>query len=175
MTPKEPGSMPDTLMPDWCRIDADLAVAKIQITGADDAPQRLAAALGLAAPAPNHFTGNGDIALSAVAPGEWLLTGTSDGVAAALNSAEVAFPNEPILALDLTHGRIALQLEGQAGQDWLAAFTPLDLRYPVGTAVRTRFGDIGVFIARTSDTPAFLLIADQSYAGYLLHLLGSPS
>ncbi|MBL8647866.1 MAG: hypothetical protein JNL46_11470 [Sphingosinicella sp.] len=167
--------MPDPLMPDWCRIDADLAVAKIQITGADDAPQRLVAALGVGAPDPNRFTGNGDIALSAVAPGEWLLTGTADGVATALNRAETAFPNEPILALDLTHGRIALRLEGPPGQDWLAAFTPLDLRFPVGAAVRTRFGDIGVFIARTSDTPAFLLIADQSYAGYLLHLLGTPS
>ena len=167
--------MPDPLMPDWCRIDAGLAVAKIQITGADDAPQRLAAAVGVVAPAPNRFTGNGDIALSAVAPGEWLLTGTSDGVAAALNSAEAAFPNETVLALDLTHGRIAFRLEGPEGQDWLAAFTPLDLRFPVGTAVRTRFGDIGVFIARTSDTPAFLLIADQSYTGYLLHLLGTPS
>jgi heterotetrameric sarcosine oxidase gamma subunit len=167
--------MPDTLIPDWCRIDADLAVAKIQITGADDAPQRLAAALGLSVPATNRFTGNGDVALSAVAPGEWLVTGTSDGVAVALDRAEAAFPNETILALDLTHGRIALRLEGSAGRDWLAAFTPLDLRLPAGAAVRTRFGDIGIFIACTSDTPAFLLIADQSYAGYILHLLGNPS
>lgn len=167
--------MSEPLLPDWCRIDAALAIAKIQITGADDTPQRLATALVLAAPGPNRFTGNGDIALSAVAPGEWLLTGTSDGVATALSRAEAAFPNETILALDLTHGRIGLRLQGPEGQNWLAALTPLDLRFPFGAAVRTRLGDIGVFLARTGDAPAYLLIADQSYAGYLLHLLGTPS
>lgn len=170
--------MPEPLMPDWCRIDTDLAVAKIQITGAEDAPLRLGVALGLGVPAPNRFTSNGDIALSAVAPGEWLLTGTSDGAAAALTHAEAAFPNETILALDLTHGRVVLRLEGPEGQDWLAALTPLDLRaerLPTGAAVCTRFGDIGMFVARTSDIPAFLLIADQSYAGYILHILGNPS
>jgi sarcosine oxidase, subunit gamma len=178
MTPKEPGSMPEPLMPDWCRIDADLAVAKIQITGVEGVPEQLASALGLGAPAPNRFTSNGDIALAAVAPGEWLLTGTSDGVAAALTRAEAAFPNETVLAIDLTHGRLSLRLEGPAGRDWLAAFTPLDLRpehLPTGATVRTRFGDIGMFIARTGDAPAFLLIADQSYAGYILHLIGNPS
>jgi len=167
--------MCDPLLPDWCRVDADLAVARIQIAGAADAPRRLASALGLGVPDPNRFTDNGDIALSAVAPGEWLLTGTSDGVSTALCRAGTAFANDAILALDLTHGRIVLRLEGPKGQDRLAALTPLDLRLPVGAAVRTRLGDIGVFIARTSDTPAYLLIADQSYAGYLLHLLGTPS
>lgn len=170
--------MPEPLLPDWCRNDADLAVAKIQITGAEGVPQQLAAALGLAAPAPNRFTGNGDIALSAVAPGEWLLTGSVYGVAEALSRAEAAFAGETILAVDLTHGRVVLRLEGPSGRDRLAAFTPLDLRperFPAGAAVRTRFGDIGVFIACTSDTPAFLLIADQSYAGYILHLLGNPT
>ena len=170
--------MSDPLLPDWCRIDTALAVAKIQITGAADVPQRLASALGLSAPAPNRFTSAGDLALAAIAPGEWLLTGGGESVANALMHIRECLGDATVLALDLTHGRIVLRLEGPAGRDWLAAFTPLDLRpehFPTGVAVRTRFADIGVFAARTGDTPAFLLIADQSYAGYLQHLLGSSS
>jgi sarcosine oxidase gamma subunit len=52
---------------------------------------------------------------------------------------------------------------------------PLDLRpasTPVGAALRTRFGDIGVLVACTDDAPTYLLLADQSYTPYLLHLIG---
>lgn len=168
--------MPDILdMPAGCRIDADLGVAKVQIGGGADTPQRLAATLGLGAPAPNRYSENGSIALSAIAPGEWLLTGPADAVATALGYVDETFREDVVLALDLTHGRTALRFEGPAGQACLAALTPLDLRpdrFPVGAAVRTRLGDIGAFVARTGDAPAFLLIVDQSYTAYVLHLIG---
>ncbi|MBB4632854.1 sarcosine oxidase subunit gamma [Sphingosinicella soli] len=166
--------MPDAPdMPGWCRFDTGLAVAKIHITGGADVPGRLAAALGIDTPAPNRFTGNDDIALAAIAPGEWLLTGSGESVTEAMRRAE-GIEDATVLAIDLTHGRTALRLEGPEGRDWLAAFTPLDLRperLPTGAAVRTRLADIGVFIARTGEAPAFLLIVDQSYASHLRHLL----
>ena len=164
--------------PGWCRIDPDLAVAKVQVCGAADAPARLSAALGIPPPAANRYSANSDIALAAIAPGEWLLTGGADGVAWALERAEAVLGEDTLLALDVTDGVVALRLEGAAGTACLAAFTPLDLRpqaLPVGAAVRTRFGDVGLFVARTGDAPAYLLLAEQSYAPYILHLIGQAA
>lgn len=161
-------------MPAWCRIDANLAVAKIQIRDVPDACDQLASTIGVQPPRPNRWVARHGLALTAVAPGEWLLTGNADDVAAALERAEAAFRAQAILALDLTHGCVVLRLDGAAGRSCLAALCPLDLRpehFTVGAAARTRFGDIGVFVAHLGDAPAFLLIADQSNAPYVLHLI----
>ena len=165
-------------LPGWCRIDPDLAVAKVQVCGAADAPERLAAALNVPPPAANRYSANSDIALAAIAPGEWLVTGPANGVARALERAEAALDGDTLLALDVTDGVVALRLEGAAGTACLAAFTPLDLRpqgLPSGAAVRTRFGDVGLFVARTGDAPTYLLLAEQSYAPYILRLIGQAA
>lgn len=164
-----------SLMPEWCRHDPDLAVAKVQVYDAPDAADRLAAALGVRMPTANRYAEAGGIMLAAIAPDEWLLIGTADGLAAALERTDAALRGETILTLDVTHGLVALRLEGAAGAACLAAFTALDLRpasTPVGAALRTRFGDIGVLVACTDDAPTYLLLADQSYTPYLLHLIG---
>lgn len=161
-------------MPDWCRVDCDLAVAMVQLCAAPDAAGRLARALGVQAPAPNRYTSGNAIALAAIGPDEWLLTGEATAVSIALGRAEAAFNTDACLALDLTSGTLALRLTGASGEAIVAALSPLDLRparFPVGAAVRTRFGDIGVCIARVSDAPGFLLLADASYADYLAHLI----
>lgn len=161
-------------MPDWCRVDCNLAVAKVQVCAAPDAAKRLAVAVGVPAPAPNRYTTGKAIALAAIGPDEWLLTGDATAVSIALGRAQAAFHTGACLALDLTSGMLALRLNGASGEALLAALTPLDLRpsrFPVGAAVRTRFGDIGLFIARVSDAPGFLLLADASYADYLAHLI----
>lgn len=171
--------MPDTsLMPAWCRHDLDLAVAKVQVYDAPDAANRLAAALGVRIPAANRYAEAGGVMLAAIAPDEWLLIGVADGVAAALERTDAALRGETVLALDVSHGLVAFRLEGAAGTACLAAFTALDLRpasAPVGAALRTRFGDIGVLVACTSDAPTYLLLADQSYTPYLLHLIGQSA
>lgn len=165
--------MPDApTLPAWCRIDPDLAVTKVQVRGAPDAGERLAAALDLAPPAPNRISATGHHMLAAIAPGEWLLTeskcdGVTDRIAAALRA-------DTALVVDISHGVVALRLEGSSATACLAAYTALDLRaaaMPTGSAARTRFGEIGVFIARTGDVPQYLLIADQSYAPYLVDLI----
>lgn len=159
-------------LPAWCRIDPDLTVTKVQVRDAPGAAERLAALLDLVPPAPNRISSAGHRMLAAIAPGEWLLTepkgdGVTDRIAAALHA-------DTALVVDLSHGVVALRLEGSSATACLAAYTALDLRtaaMPTGSAARTRFGDIGVFIARTGDAPHYLLIADQSYAPYLVDLI----
>ncbi|MBW8295150.1 sarcosine oxidase subunit gamma [Sphingopyxis sp.] len=167
-----------SLMPAWCRHDAGLAVAKVQVYGLPGAAARLAEAIGVITPKPNRYTEGIGIALAAIAPDEWLLIGLTDQVAAALERTDAALRGETILTLDITHGLVALQLEGAAGTACLAAFTALDLRpasTPVGAALRTRFGDIGVLVACTDHAPTYLLLADQSYTPYLLHLISQSA
>lgn len=164
--------------PKWCRSAPELTVAKVQVCGAPDAGNRLAQALGIRPPAANRYTESGGIMLAAVAPDEWLMIGAADGIATALERADTALRGETLLALDVTHGLVALRLEGAAGAACVAAFTALDLRpasTPVGAALRTRFGDIGALVACTDDAPTYLLLADQSYTPYLLHLIGQSA
>lgn len=165
--------MPETpTLPAWCRIDPDLAVTKVQVRDAPDAAERLAALLDLAPPAPNRISSAGHRMLAAIAPGEWLLTQSGgDGVT---DRSAATFRADTALVVDISHGVVALRLEGPSATACLAAYTTLDLReaaMPTGSAARTRFGDIGVFIARTGDASEYLLIADQSYAPCLLDLL----
>ena len=167
--------MPDpSSMPAWCTVDAELAIAKVQAQPGAEIAGRLAAAIGTAVPAPNRQAVGSGLSLAALAPGEWLLTGAADAVAMALERADGALPAEPLLALDVTDGCVTFVLEGPDALTCLAAYTPLDLRphrFPVGSVLRTRFGDIQVCVMRLSETPTVRLIADQSYAAYLTHLM----
>lgn len=167
--------LPD--MPGWCRTAGDLCVAKVHIRASADGGNmgaRLSAALGCAAPAPNRFIRTGELLVAAIGPGEWLLAGDSTAVSVALHRAGVAFQNDAILALDITDGTLALRLSGAAGLAAISALSPIDLRpahFPAGAALRTRLGDIGVFLAHSSDPPEILLFADVSYADYIAHLI----
>ena len=161
-------------MPAWCRIDRELAVVKVQVRDAPDAGARLAESLGLTTPAPNRFATMGTAMLAAIAPGEWLLANDSTSVGSHVSDMQTATCDDTSLILDVTHGVVALRMEGAPAAACLAAYTALDLRnaaMPTGSAVRTRIGDIGAFVARTGDAPDYLLIADQSHAPYLLDLI----
>ncbi len=161
--------------PDWCRVDDDLAIAKVRLWQVPDAADRLSRAIGVPVPEPNRFTGSDDIALAAIGPDEWLLTGSGERVAAVLAMVERATRDDTVQLLDLTDGLIAMRMEGAAAAACLAAYTPLDLRpgsFPVGAAVRTRFADLAVFVAHVDEAPRLLLICDQSYARYAAYLIG---
>ena len=162
------------LLPSWCRIDHALTVVKIQIRDAPDAAALLAELFGMVAPARNRFTAKDSLVLAATAPGEWLLTDICADAGSHISRIQAAMRDQTVLSLDMSHGVIALRLEGPAATACLAAYTALDLRdaaMPTGSALRTRFGEIGIFVARTNDAPVYLLIADQSHAPYLLELI----
>ena len=137
-----------------------------------DAQTLLTAALDLPAPAGNRFSGAADRSLRCVAPGVWLIVGPSHGLptAASLRAQLGAFAT----VVDLSHARCALQLRGAAASRTLAKFCGLDLdlsAFPTGSATNTRFGHIGMHLARTDDLPTFELLVFRGYAEFVFEAL----
>lgn len=164
--------------PDWCRIEDDLHVAKVRAHGAADASADLFAATGLSVPASiNRFSGDASLMLAAIGPGEWLLAGDRERLSPISDRIAATLRADASIVLDITSGRRSFMLTGVAGLACLAAMTPLDLgeaAFPPGFAGRTRFGDIGIFVARFDDTPSLRIIIDQSQEDYFRHLLNHP-
>lgn len=157
-------------------IERNFGVGKVQIAGAANLVTRLTDALGFTPPTTaNRISQTAQMGCASVAPHEWLLVGDADAVGTATDRIETAFRDEEMaLVLNVSHGSTALRLSGAQAIDRLAAYCPIDLHpdaFPTGSATRTRFGDIGVFLARIHDRPSFWLVADQSYAAYVTHLL----
>ncbi len=139
---------------------------------AAQAQTALTAALGLPAPANNRSSGDAGKSLRAVGPGVWLLVGT----AAMLPDA--ATLRQPLAGtatvVDLSHARCALQLRGAAAARTLAKHCGLDLdasAFPTGSATNTRFGHIGMHLARTDDLPTFELLVFRGYAEFVFEVL----
>ena len=156
-------------------VDTTLKVGKVQIRAARDVTTELGRALDLASPtSPNVEARRPGLACASIAPGEWLLTGAADEVETALTRVRNAFADDLCLAIDLGAGRFVSTISGPGAAAFLSSFTPLDIdpaRFPVGAAARTQFGDIGLYVTRVDDQPSYRLIVDQSFAGYLRHLI----
>lgn len=132
----------------------------------------LGVALDLPAPAGKRFSGSAGRSLRCVAPGVWLVIGPSQGVpvVALLRAQLGAYAT----VADLSHARCALQLRGAAASRTLAKFCGLDLdrsAFPTGSATNTRFGHIGMHLARTDDLPTFELLVFRGYAEFVFEAL----
>ena len=138
----------------------------------DDAGARLAAALGLALPAPNRYEGDVRKSLRALGPGVWQVVGGEGALpdAAALRTALAGIAT----VVDLNHARTALQVAGGAAARTLNKHCGLDLdaaRFPTGSATNTRFGHIGMTLARIDDAPTFELLVFRGYAEFAFEAL----
>lgn len=139
---------------------------------ATPAQTALVAALDLPAPAGNRFSAAAGRSLRCVAPGVWLVIGPSEGLlaVASLRAQLGAYAT----VVDLSHARCALQLRGEAASRTLAKFCGLDLvlsAFPTGSATNTRFGHIGMHLARTDDLPTFELLVFRGYAEFVFEAL----
>jgi sarcosine oxidase subunit gamma len=129
-------------------------------------------ALVLSAPACNRISGSAEKSIRHVGPGVWLLVGES----AALPVITELRTQLGALAtvVDLSHARCILQLKGVAANRTLAKYCGLDLdisTFPTGSATNTRFGNIGMHLARTSDLPTFELMVFRGYAEFVFEAL----
>ena len=129
-------------------------------------------ALVLSAPACNRISGSAEKSMRHVGPGVWLLVGES----AALPVITELRTQLGALAtvVDLSHARCILQLKGVAANRTLAKYCGLDLdisTFPTGSATNTRFGNIGMHLARTSDLPTFELMVFRGYAEFVFEAL----
>lgn len=138
----------------------------------DEAGVRLAGALELALPASNRYTGDLWKSLRAIGPAIWQIIGNEGAVPEA--SALRATLAGVATVVDLSHARTALQISGAAAARTLAKHGGLDLhasKFPTGSATNTRFGHIGMTLARIDDAPTFELLVFRGYAEFVLESL----
>lgn len=155
-----------------------LGVGKIQFERAQ-AETIFEQAFGETAPPAGRSLTSGSTAISWLAPGEWLVTGSEADVDAVLARAD-AIAGDLGLGTDLTHGRVSFLLSGKDSRDRLAALTPLDVSaavFSVGDVARAPLGDTGMFLARLPDSdgkPNFRIIVDQTMGAYAERMLAGP-
>jgi sarcosine oxidase, subunit gamma len=161
--------MAEAMTATWFAEERGIGVGKLR-TLAADAAERLSDTLGFAAPEAGRMTSDDRLVCMRLGPHEWIILGPIDAVSTVLARLGERFAGETALVLDMTHGAWALRLSGNRAVERIAAYCELDLRpaaFPIGSATRTRFGDVAVTLARIDDEPSFWLIADQSHADYL--------
>ena len=132
----------------------------------------LAAALGLPLPAGNRLSGDTRKSLRAVGPGVWLVVGELGALPDATTLRATLAARASVV--DLGQARCALQLRGAAATRTLAKFCGLDLdpsAFPTGSATNTRFGHVGMHLARVDDVPTYELLVFRGYAEFVFDAL----
>ena len=138
----------------------------------DEAGTRLARTLGIEMPAPNRFTGDLATSVRALGPGIWQIVGNEGALPDPANLR--AALSGAATVVDLSHARTALQVSGACAARALAKHCGLDLhaaRFATGSATNTRFGHIGMTLARLGDTPVFELLVFRGYAEFVFDAL----
>jgi sarcosine oxidase subunit gamma len=135
----------------------------------DEAGVRMAGTLALALPPPNQYTGDLRKSIRAIGPGIWQIVG-GDGAMPEAGALRAMLAGVATV-VDLSHARTALQVSGAAAARTLAKHCGLDLhvsKFPTGSATNTRFGHIGMTLARIDDAPTFELLVFRGYAEFVL-------
>ena len=130
------------------------------------------AALNSELPTANRLTSNLVLSVRLLAPGVWQIVGDAFATiqAETLRSALGGFAT----VVDLSHARTAITVCGVAAQRTLAKFCGLDLdleQFPVNSATNTRFGHLGMTLARTDDANSFELLVFRGYAEHVFEQL----
>jgi sarcosine oxidase subunit gamma len=138
----------------------------------DDASKRFSAALGLSIPEPNRFVGDAAKSIRAIGDGIWQAVGAPPLLPAAqvLRTALAGAAT----VVDLSHARTALQVSGRDAARTLAKHCGIDLHhraFPAGSATSTRFGQLGITLARLDDLPTFEILVFRGYAEFVFEAL----
>ncbi len=151
------------------------ALAILQVSAFHDsiaaAGERLTAAIGLAPPAANRSGGDDTKSIRAIGPGVWQIVGVEGGLPAAKDLR--AQLSGMATVVDLGHARTALRVSGRDAARTLAKHCALDLdtaRFPIGGATNTRFGHLGITLARIDET-SFELLVFRGYAEFVFEAL----
>lgn len=140
-----------------CRIASRSAGHILQILAppfAPDLPAHLA-----------QLSDGGPHALRPAGPGVWYVVGDTPLTVQDLLERENRLGAQFQL-IDQTHGRVRLELSGGGAAPLLVTGTAVDLslpRFPIGSAVETLFGHIGVHLTRTG-ADRFELLVGRSFA-----------
>lgn len=133
--------------------------------------------LGMAPPVePNTVTSSGEINVLWLGPDEWLVTApveTGSDLTERLESALVGMHHSVI---DVSQGRIVLELEGAEARAVLAQGVSLDLRpraFGPGHCAQTGLARVPVILQQIDATPRFRIFVRESFAPYVTEWLKS--
>ena len=145
--------------------------------GAQAFSSAVAGVLGVAPPVePNTVAVDGETNLLWLGPDEWLVTAPielADGLGERL---ETALSGLHHLLVDVSAGRIVLELEGAEARAVLAQGMSLDLRarsFGPGRCAQTGLARVPVILQQIDDTPRFRIFARASFVPYVSEWLQS--
>jgi heterotetrameric sarcosine oxidase gamma subunit len=151
-----------------------LTILQISAFGStqQEAATALASILNIDLPSPNRMTSNAIFSVRLLGPGIWQIVG--DPYATIQAQALRAALSGMASVVDLSHARTAIVVSGAAAQRTLNKFCSLDLaleHFAIGSATHTRFGHIGMTLARGPDALSFELLVFRGYAEHVLEAL----
>ena len=148
------------------------ATTKWLVRGSPDG----AAAARLGAPFGSSSTAPGGATVLGSRPGEWIVVGTADAVAAAVEGLEGSDPSDYVSCLDWTHGRALFRVTGNDATRMLEKVCSLDWSDPMtpdGAVASASVAKVTCDIARNDidGTPSYLVFCDRSVGQYLFDAL----
>lgn len=145
--------------------------------GAEAFDSAVLGVLGVTPPAaPNTVATSGEIDLLWLGPDEWLVTapaGLEAGLAERLDAALAGLHHSVV---DVSQGRIVLELEGGEAREVLAQGMSLDLRPRVfgpGRCAQTGLARVPVILQQIDAVPRFRIFVRTSFAPYVAEWLRS--
>ena len=136
----------------------------------------VAGVLGVTLPTePNTVASSGDVDLLWLGPDEWLAT-TSAGQNSLAERLEAGLSGEPHSVIDVSHGRVTLELEGAQARTVLAQGLSLDLHprsFGPGRCAQTALARVPVILQQTDAAPCFRIFVRASFAPYVTEWLKS--
>ena len=109
-------------------------------------------------------------------PGEWIVLGTAEAVAGAVDGLDAVDPSDHVSALDWTHGRALFRVTGPDAPRMLEKVCSLDWSDPMtpdGAVASASVAKVTCDIARNDvdGTPSYLVFCDRSFGQYLFDAL----
>lgn len=144
--------------------------------GADGFAPAVAGALGVCLPTePNTVAVSGEIDVLWLGPDEWLVTAPADKGDLA-DRLDAALAGQHHSVIDVSQGRIVLELEGTEATAVLAQGTSLDLRpraFGPGRCGQAALARVPVVLQQIDATPRFRIFVRASFASYVTEWLRS--
>ncbi len=148
------------------RGDAGAEAFKTAVTGV----------LGVALPTePNTVAASGEINLLWLGPDEWMVTAPAEHGARA-EQLQAALSGQHHSGVDVSQGRVVLELEGTAARDVLAQGLSLDLRpriFGPDRCAQTALARVPVVLQQIDAAPRFRIFVRASFAPYVAEWLRS--
>ena len=166
----------ETALPRGVRL-AERTLGKVELRG-DPSDRSFMAAVGrtldlLLPTEPNTTAGRGALTALWLGPDNWLLTCPPGEVAALIETSRKALADLHAAVVDVSEGRVALQLSGPSAREVLAKGCPLDLHprvFAPGNCAQTLLAKTSLLLHLVNDDPGhgptFDLYVARSYAQY---------